>query len=81
MTISPRLFARYRAADTGETWDTRHYTDEPAAFVDETGRTWRRVALTRRAYTRTEAATRELDEAEEPARTNDAEDRAARGGW
>jgi hypothetical protein len=81
MTISLRLFARYRADDNGETWDTRHYTDEPAAFVDETGRTWRRVAVTRLLHTSTAAATRELDEAEEPARTNDAEDRANRGGW
>lgn len=77
----PHRYARYVAADNGETWDTWHYEDESPEFVDLDGRAWRRVAVTKRAYYSDELARAELDEADEPFRPSAAEDSYNRGGW
>jgi len=62
----PHHYARYRA-DNGEVLDMHHYADDAAAFTDEAGAVWRRVAQTTQAYMAFALAKAELDAAERAA--------------
>lgn len=79
--MHPHRYARYLCDDTGETWDSWHYEDEAETFTDDAGCIWRRIAVTTRAYYSDALASAALDEADEPVRSSDAEDRYNRGGW